>query len=100
METANESISKAEPYSERDLKLVWEKSSAQIFHIYNVNDHGRKYYKLPTEGYGFARKGLVALLSIHYERSGKAESGYSRQEDSALVDIYKASEGEPLIVRL
>jgi len=96
---ADESLSKAETFAERGLDMDWESSTAQEFHLYNDDSGVRKCYK-PVEGYGFARKGLVALLSIDHERSGLDGFDYSRQRDGALVDVVKAKDGEPLVVRL
>merc|ERR1719428_1132038 len=80
--------------------MDWDSSTAQEFHLYNKGSGIRRCYE-PMEGYGFARKGLVALLSIDHEQSGNIlDAEYKRQRDGALVEVAKANEGEPLVVRL
>jgi len=95
-EAACESLSQASAFVERGLKIDWEKSTAQEFHVYNTA--GRTYRA--TEGYGFARKGLVALLSIDHDQSSPQYRSYNRQRDGAIVEISKVSDDEPLVVRL
>merc|ERR1719335_1277628 len=80
--------------------MDWDSSTAQEFHLYNQGDCTCGCYE-PVEGYGFARKGLVALLSMDHEQSSNIlDAEYKRQRDGALVEVAKANEGEPLVVRL
>lgn len=94
-ESTDESMGMLETFAERGLRIDWESSTAQEFHIYNTS-HGT--YK-PTEGYGFAKKNLVALLSIDPDPSSVLYSKYCRHRDGAIVDVIKAGDGEPLVVR-
>mmetsp|Transcript_88719 Transcript_88719/g.153546 ORF Transcript_88719/g.153546 Transcript_88719/m.153546 type:complete len:1496 (+) Transcript_88719:65-4552(+) len=94
-----ESLHRPETFHEGGLRMDWEKSSAQEFHLYNATDGGRKLYR-PVEGYGFSKKGLVALLSMEPDSSGQQHYEYKLKRDGAIVDVIKANEDEPLVVRM
>jgi len=95
-EAADESLSQAATFAEQGLRIDWERSTAQEFHVYNT---ACRTYK-PTAGYGFARKGLVALLSIDPDQSSSQYRNYNRQRDGAIVEVAKVSDDQPLVVRL
>jgi hypothetical protein len=86
----------SDSFAEQGIKIDWERSTPQEFYLYNGGQSNTRYYK-PEQGYGFARKGLSALLSI--DTSGCECAGYEAWRDGALVDVVKANEGEPLVVR-
>jgi hypothetical protein len=98
-----ESLQKCEPFFEAGLQIDWERSSSQEFHLYNTITGKRKYYEA-AEGYGFAKKGLVALLSMQPELSPEHSQSqrfeYKRQRDGAIIEVVKANDGEPLVVRM
>jgi hypothetical protein len=98
-DTTIESLNNANPFAESDIQIDWASSTAQEFHLYNVIDGGKKIYK-PCEGYGFAKKGLTALLSIDHDPASVLSKGYRRQRDGAIVDVWSAKEDEPLVVRV
>jgi len=95
-EATVESLGRLETFSERGFRIHWESSTSQEFHVYNTAHHTYK----PIQGYGFARKNLVALLSIDADPSSVQYSNYNRQRDGAIVDVIKAVDGEALVVRL
>jgi len=96
MESVHESLSQEATFAERGLWIDWEKSTSQEFHLYNTACHTYK----PTVGYGFKRKGLVSLLSIDPDQPSPQYWNYSRQRDGAIVEVTKANDDEPLVVRL
>jgi DNA polymerase III delta prime subunit len=96
-ETFHESIASS-TFAEKGIRIDWGDSSAQDFQLYNVEEDAVKSYQ-PSEGYGFGRKGLAAVLSIDLERSGLLYSDYHWGRDGALVDIVKADSGEPIVAR-
>jgi hypothetical protein len=89
----------SDAFSERGLKMDWEKSSSQELHLYNSLEGHLKSYK-PVEGYGFAKKGLVAILSMESEYSMQHGYEYKRQSYGAIVDIISADDDKPLKVRM
>jgi hypothetical protein len=98
-EAADESLSRSGAFAEKNLRIDWQRSSSQEFYLYNKSEGQRKSYN-PVEGYGFARKGLVGLLSMELDVATQQRCEYKAQRDGAIVDIVKAEEGEALVVRM
>jgi hypothetical protein len=102
-EAVDESLSGSASFAETGLCVMWERSSKQKLVLYNRSDgkSGNGYGGLcyqPVEGYGFARKGLVAVLSMDRGPCERHALEYKHHRDGAIVEISATNEGEPLIV--
>jgi len=91
------SLNRSKTFAESDIRIDWDGSDSQELRLYNSASGQKKAYR-PVEGYGFAKKGLFALLSI--EDPEARQPPYDGRRDGALIEVTKAEEGEPLVVKL